>query len=197
MRGEEQSDRRRAEILAAASRVFAERGYHRSTVRQVAREAGIADGTIYLYFRSKQDVLLALLGELGRLNDRPADFAELATADARTFADVYLRRRWRDIRSRREVFAAVFPEVLADPALREALRARLALAYAAADAELERRGRSGGLGSSDPVLLARVTSATVLGLMLLDVLGEGVVRERWDELPVFLTSLWFDGLQRR
>lgn len=197
MRDEERSDRRRAEILAAASRVFAERGYHRTTVRQVAREAGIADGTIYLYFGSKQEVLLALLAELGRLDDRPADFAELAGADARTFADVYVRRRFLDIRSRREVFVAVFPEVLADPTLREALRSRLAPAYAAADAELDRRSRAGELGSLDPVLLARVTSATVLGLMLLDVVGEAVVRERWDELPAFLTGFWFDGVQRR
>ncbi len=39
-------DRRRAQILEAASRVFARKGFHRTTVREVAREAGIADGTI-------------------------------------------------------------------------------------------------------------------------------------------------------
>ena len=54
-----------------------------TTVRQVAREAGIADGTIYLYFDSKQELLLALLGQLSRVGERPADFAELAGAEAR------------------------------------------------------------------------------------------------------------------
>ncbi len=44
-------------ILAAAVRVFAEEGYFRSTVSQIAREAGVADGTIYLYFQNKEDIL--------------------------------------------------------------------------------------------------------------------------------------------
>src|SRR5215472_17763161 len=102
-------DRRRAQILAAASRVFARRGFHRTTVREVAREAGIADGTIYLYFASKQELLLALLGQLGRVAERPADFAELAGADARAFLDTYLHHRFEDLREWRQLFAAVFP----------------------------------------------------------------------------------------
>jgi TetR/AcrR family fatty acid metabolism transcriptional regulator len=45
-------------ILEAAVRVFAENGYHESTISQIAREAGVADGTIYLYFKSKDDILV-------------------------------------------------------------------------------------------------------------------------------------------
>lgn len=52
---------KRARILEAASRVFASRGYLSSTVSQVAREAGVADGTIYLYFQSKDHLLLSLV----------------------------------------------------------------------------------------------------------------------------------------
>jgi len=45
-------------ILEAAVKVFASRGFHQSTISQVAREAGVADGTIYLYFRNKDDILV-------------------------------------------------------------------------------------------------------------------------------------------
>ncbi len=38
--------------------MFAEQGFHLSTVSQVAREAGVADGTIYLYFKNKDDILI-------------------------------------------------------------------------------------------------------------------------------------------
>jgi TetR/AcrR family fatty acid metabolism transcriptional regulator len=38
--------------------VFARQGFHQSTVSQIAREAGVADGTIYLYFKSKDDILV-------------------------------------------------------------------------------------------------------------------------------------------
>jgi TetR/AcrR family transcriptional regulator, fatty acid metabolism regulator protein len=45
-------------ILEAAVKVFARQGFHQSTVAQIAKEAGVADGTIYLYFKNKDDILL-------------------------------------------------------------------------------------------------------------------------------------------
>ncbi len=46
------------QILEAAIRVFARQGFHQSTVAQIAKEAGVADGTIYLYFKNKDDILV-------------------------------------------------------------------------------------------------------------------------------------------
>jgi TetR/AcrR family fatty acid metabolism transcriptional regulator len=46
------------QILEAAIKVFARQGFHQSTVAQIAREAGVADGTIYLYFKNKDDILV-------------------------------------------------------------------------------------------------------------------------------------------
>ncbi|OEU67671.1 MAG: TetR family transcriptional regulator [Desulfobacterales bacterium PC51MH44] len=45
-------------ILEAAVKVFAEKGFFQSTISQIAREAGVADGTIYLYFKNKDDILI-------------------------------------------------------------------------------------------------------------------------------------------
>ena len=45
-------------ILEAAAKVFANQGFHQSTVAQIAKEAGVADGTIYLYFKNKDDILV-------------------------------------------------------------------------------------------------------------------------------------------
>lgn len=47
-------------IIEAAVKVIAENGYHNSQVSKIAREAGVADGTIYLYFQNKEDVLVSL-----------------------------------------------------------------------------------------------------------------------------------------
>jgi TetR/AcrR family fatty acid metabolism transcriptional regulator len=45
------------QILEAAIKIFARQGYFNSTISQIAREAGVADGTIYLYFKNKDDIL--------------------------------------------------------------------------------------------------------------------------------------------
>jgi TetR/AcrR family fatty acid metabolism transcriptional regulator len=51
------------QIIDAAIRVFARDGYYNSRVSDIAREAGMASGTIYLYFRTKDDILITLFRE--------------------------------------------------------------------------------------------------------------------------------------
>ncbi|HEY7366419.1 MAG TPA: TetR/AcrR family transcriptional regulator [Methylomirabilota bacterium] len=51
------------QIIDAAIRVFARSGYYNSRVSDIAREAGIASGTIYLYFKTKDDILVTLFRE--------------------------------------------------------------------------------------------------------------------------------------
>src|SRR5436190_12719396 len=60
---ESQRQDKRARILEAAVRVFADRGFFNATVAEIARAAGVADGTIYLYFKGKDDLLLRLFDE--------------------------------------------------------------------------------------------------------------------------------------
>ena len=50
------ADKREA-ILRAATRTFARNGYFNSKVADIARAAGVADGTVYLYFKSKEEIL--------------------------------------------------------------------------------------------------------------------------------------------
>lgn len=51
------------QIIEAAVIVIAENGYHASQVSKIARKAGVADGTIYLYFKNKEDILVSLFEE--------------------------------------------------------------------------------------------------------------------------------------
>ena len=50
-------------ILKAAVKVFAEKGFYNSRVSEIAKEANVADGTIYLYFKNKDDILISLFEE--------------------------------------------------------------------------------------------------------------------------------------
>jgi AcrR family transcriptional regulator len=53
-------EERRNQILDAAALLFARKGYKGATIREIAREAGVAEGTIYNYFDSKHDLLISL-----------------------------------------------------------------------------------------------------------------------------------------
>src|SRR5438874_7265885 len=54
---------KRAAILRAATRVFARNGYFNSKVADIARAAKVADGTVYLYFKSKEEVLHSIFDQ--------------------------------------------------------------------------------------------------------------------------------------
>src|ERR687894_2377279 len=70
---------RRARILDAAERCFVRAGFHRTTMQDVAAEAGMSPGNLYRYFRSK-DVIVAGLAERDRARVM-ADFSQLVDAD--------------------------------------------------------------------------------------------------------------------
>jgi len=59
MRGEDKHDR----IIKAAIKVFAKNGFYNSRVSEIAKEAQVADGTVYLYFKNKDDILIRLFEE--------------------------------------------------------------------------------------------------------------------------------------
>jgi len=50
-------------IIQAAVKVFAEKGFYNARVSEIAKEANVADGTIYLYFKNKDDILISLFEE--------------------------------------------------------------------------------------------------------------------------------------
>lgn len=85
-------------ILDAAIDVFAEKGFFNATVAEVARRAGVADGTIYLYYKGKDDLLIRLFEEImaiinARLRDviaRPGTALEKLRAVARAQADLVI-----------------------------------------------------------------------------------------------------------
>jgi TetR/AcrR family transcriptional regulator, fatty acid metabolism regulator protein len=61
--GADGREARRRQILAAAIRIFAEHGFFASRTRDIAAAAGVAEGTIYLYFEGKDDLLLTAFRE--------------------------------------------------------------------------------------------------------------------------------------
>ena len=91
---------KRDAILRAAIDVFAERGYFNAQVADVARAAGVAAGTVYLYFRSKDDLLISIF-ERGMKTALAEGRDQVASLDdprerLTQFARLHLRRLGHD-----------------------------------------------------------------------------------------------------
>ena len=91
---------KRAAILRAATRVFARRGFFNSKVSDIAAEAGIADGTVYLYFKGKDDILHSIfdqaMAEFIAEGKRELDALSDPTEKLRRIAELHLERLGAD-----------------------------------------------------------------------------------------------------
>jgi AcrR family transcriptional regulator len=95
---EARTGERRAQILRAALDVFSRRGFHGATIREIAGLAGLAEGTIYLYFPSKQDLLRGVIGLIADDGDGASpDRAEFGPGGDEAFLMALVQRRVRSL----------------------------------------------------------------------------------------------------
>jgi AcrR family transcriptional regulator len=115
----ERKAERRAQILAAARTCLARSGFHNTTLQDVFAEAGLSAGCVYNYFKSKDELMLAiaeerhdqerrLIGEASEMEDPVAALRQVA----RTFADKYLKEDGLD---RRRIALQTWSETQINP----------------------------------------------------------------------------------
>jgi TetR/AcrR family fatty acid metabolism transcriptional regulator len=187
---------RRAQILQAAGKVFAAKGFHNSTIKDVAKEAGIADGTIYNYFENKTDLMLGLLDQLNETDKRGEDMEKAAEMDMREWAKRYIQHRYTHLTADGlSVFAALLSEVLINDTLREVyVREIISPTYAVADKVFQKWIDEGLISNHDPAIASRVGSAAFFGLVMLRLIGDPVLEQRWEEVMDFMTEILLKGL---
>ncbi|MGI8911855.1 MAG: TetR/AcrR family transcriptional regulator [Rubrobacteraceae bacterium] len=186
---------RREQIVGAATRVFAGKGFGRATTREVAREAGVSEGTIYNYFEDKEALLMAILDRLNETERRAEDFEEGMAKDFRGFLEGYLRRRVALIWENREVFRVVLSEVLVNAELREQyLRQVVDPTMRIAEENFRSRMEQGEVRETDAPLAMRSVAGAVLGVLVLGLLGDEEIGARSGEVPDVLAGLLLDGL---
>jgi len=115
----EQVAKSRTEVLAAAGRLFRERGFHGATLEEIADAAGFSKGVIYSRFGSKDDLFLALLEEyvgkrgesVGQRLDKARDGAEFQAVWEQARADRRADLAWELLILEFRVHAARDPEL--------------------------------------------------------------------------------------
>jgi AcrR family transcriptional regulator len=186
---------RREQIVGAATRVFAEKGFRRATTREVARAAGISEGTIYNYFEDKDALLLAILDRLNETERRAADFENGLSTDFRSFLEQYLRRRMSLIWENREVFRVVLSEMLVNAELREMYLSQVVTpTMGIAEENFRSRMEQGEVRETDAPLVMRSVAGAVLGVLVLGLLGDEEIGSRSEEVSDVLAGLLIHGL---
>ena len=186
---------RREEILQAAATLFAQKGYQRTAVREIAERAGIAPGTIYLYFEGKGDLLIQLMKRLTELEELDADLVGAFETDARTFLTTISRERMARLVENEEMVRAILPQMLVQPVLREAFYQELVEPLISLlEAYVQTRIEEGDIRPIDVPLTVRTVQSLFIGLLIVRILGDQQLQTRWEEMPELIGTLLFEGL---
>jgi len=186
---------RRAQILEAAARLFAAKGFHYATTREIAEAADIAEGTLYNYFESKGDLLVGVMALLAEEEAIPAALTERLQGDTRDLFVAMFRHRMGRIEAGQEMLQAILPEVMVDAGLRERFYQQFVLRVATLlERCIQAWAETGRIRPVDAALTARAVQSMFVGLLIMRILGDEVVLSRWEDVPSALATIIFDGL---
>lgn len=189
---ERQKSARREAILAAARNVFARNGFGGTTIVDVAREAGVAAGTVYLYYASKTDLFAALNARLLEVIARALREAQ-APPDVRGGTQARVRAVFEVCSEHRDLLRLVFlnPDPRSDVArrMRRADEERLRPL-----AELLEGGMSTGVvRRGDPMLQAKIINGLlIIALYQCFVQANGRDAQAYEEM---VTAMIVGGLR--
>jgi AcrR family transcriptional regulator len=174
-----QKDARRQQILAAAVRCFSRDGFHATTTADIVRESGVSQGTLYLYFTTKDEIVAALADDR---HQGDAFLNALAEAEHDPVQGLFLLielygRGLADPNRReaRRVGVQGWGEALRSPAILASITQGHAAVRRAIVHLIERGQASGQVRADlDPEAAARTMIALFHGLMLQATWGEAV-----------------------
>ena len=195
----ERAEERRAEILEAATAVFARRGYHQARTKQIADEAGLSEGLIYHYFGSKRELLLAIIDRIVT-ESIPQVYEKPGSGDLSSLAMAFLRDRLGMLERNQQLLKAVVPELINDEELRTGYLNEVTVHLVASLVPLAQRAlATGELRPFNPrVLLPAIAGATITAFVFNEIMdfpkGEAASHE---ELAEELVGIFLDGLRAR
>lgn len=189
---------RRTLILEAAARLFAEKGFHRTTTRDIAEAADVSEGTLYNYFDNKDQMLMGIMSLLVENQHMSIRLSDGLPLDARQFLSAMLQNRREMVEQNGTMLQAVLSEILVNPDLRQRYYQELTLpALGLLTGHLQARSMMGQIRAVDPELTSRILIGLTTGLFILEVLGDPVVKAGWEDLTQVIESILFDGVANR
>lgn len=193
---EQLAQARRNLILDAAIIVIAENGFQRTTIKQIAQTAEIADGTIYNYFKNKDAIMLGIVERLTEAEERELHFAEAQQIGFEEFVNHYVAHRMNEVDAGYQVLKAILPETMINPELSRMVNEQIyAPGFAVAEQYFQSLMDQGEIEKADPAAVARLFASPLLGLLFLRLLGDAHVSANWQTYSELMAKLLWDAYQ--
>ena len=191
---------KRERILEAAVSVFASNGFYNAKVSEVASEAGVADGTIYLYFKNKDDLLISAFEDrMERINERLRQELETVEGDALALLHHCLKMHLLLALEHRKLAEFITVELRqSSKFIKEYKNKKFGEYLGILRGVLQQGQREGSIRDDvDPGLAVRALFGALDEMLLTLVLSRDLTRKDIDARLATLESLFLEGLRAR
>lgn len=173
---------RRNLIIDAAIDVIAERGFQRTTIKQIASKAGVADGTIYNYFKNKDEILMGIVARLSEEEAQDISRAEAEELEFTDFVAMFVKPRMDEINGRYPTLKVALPEMVTNAEINSHAYTQIyAPMFVIIETFFQRLIAEEQIDFNDPALAARLFASPFMGLILLRMLGDEHIVANWDK----------------
>ncbi|MBO8165048.1 MAG: TetR/AcrR family transcriptional regulator [Brevibacillus sp.] len=204
---EDQMTEKQRSILEAAIKLFASKGFHASSTSEIAREAGVAEGTIFRHYKTKKDILIAAVAPVIVKIAAPYILKDIRTiTEARaekSFADIVTelyRNRLSLLEANEKHFRILIQEAFFHEELRETLLQTVAKeGKQIIQRFVEQRIEAGELRPLPPEVLMRIVLSLLLGMVAFKyVVGKEEFASLPEEEQIDLTvDILMNGISQR
>lgn len=190
------TEARRAQILEAAVDIFSQKGFDKATVKDVAQKAGVADGTIYNYFKNKTDLLTSMIADFSQIGSFTTQAAEInKDASPEELIRFIVRNRLELMEKHQTRIQAVLPQVITNTTLRKLFfRAIFQPAVSKIEEIWRDQADRGNIRDVSPEVLVRSTLGLFFGLAFVAHLGDPLIRENTDDFLDQVIDLMLNGI---
>ncbi len=187
---------RQKRILEAAATIFIEKGYERSTTREIADAADVSEGTLYNYFTSKRDLLLGLCQEFAE--ETTEAIANVQATSVEDMLTQVLANRFQHVRSRR-LLTLIVDQSRLDPEVRHYYVGQaLSRIISEAEQQIQAMTADGITRPVNPAIAARTVIGAMMGFAILFDLKDEIIETIPSEaLASAVTDIFLNGLRAR
>lgn len=161
-----QAQERRKQLIDTALKLFAEKGVDHTSVKDIATEAGVAQGLLYHYFRSKDELLYAIISLYNPLTEMSAILTGAEPCPAREVLMQVATRAYELIAERKSIALIILREMVVRPELQQGIRMLQSVSIGLFTRYLNARIAAGELRPHDPEVTARMLVGSILALHL-------------------------------
>ncbi len=196
---EQMAEARRTQILMGAAQIFAQKGFHKATTKEIAKAAGVAEGTIYNYFNNKRELLLAMVKMIS-VQPLQSNILSHTPDTPKEFLMVIIKDRLKTVEQHGHILAPLIAEIFTDASLREEVYSQLMQpVMALVENYLEDQIQAGNLRPINPTIITRSFMGTLMlnAALKFSNLDPNYSTISTDELTDEIVSFFLDGILQK